>query len=50
MMLMLMLMLAVSQVSVGRNKEVTRKVVVQQVRRDRHAMALRIGRGHGGAI
>lgn len=47
---MMLVMLAVPHVSVGRNEEVTREVVLQEVSRDWHAMALSIGRGHGGAV
>ena len=48
--LMLLRMLAVPHVSVGRHKDRTREVVLQQVSRDRHAVTLRIGRGHGRAV
>ena len=48
--LLMLRMLAVPHVSVGRHEDRTREVVLQQVSRDRHAVTLRIGRGHGGAV
>lgn len=48
--LLLLLVLALPHVPVGWHEDVTREVVLQQVSRDWHAMALSIGRGHGGAV